>query len=246
VFGRHAQGGLEVRKRALMIALEQARGAAADMGVDIGRVEPQRLVEVRDRGIEVAARQMREAAVFVRAAEPGFEPDGFGKIRNGAVELTGGMQRRAALAQHPRIVWRDLQGAREVGNCEIHLALRAPRNAAHCQQAGIARGKPDRTVEVDDGAVEVAGCLICAAARTQRRDKTRVELDGFVEIRNCAVVRPLPAPRIAPVEECLRVAAIETDRAGEIRDGAVKLALGEPAIGAIEVRDGEVLPALGA
>ena len=90
------------------------------------------------------------------------------------------------------------------------------------------------------------GGLICAATRTQRRNKHRIELDGFVEIRNRAVMGPLPAPRIAPVEKCLGIAAIETDRAGQVRDGAVKLALGEPAIGAVEVRDGKVLPALGA
>ena len=75
-----------------MIALEQARGAATDVRVDIGRVEPQHVIEVRDRSVEVAARQMREATVFVSRTESGFEPDGFGKISNGAVELTGRME----------------------------------------------------------------------------------------------------------------------------------------------------------
>ena len=241
VSGRDAQRLVVVGPRALEVALELQRGAAIDQRVDVGRSEAQRLVEIGDRRIEIVAHQLHQPAVGTRARELAVEPDRLGEIGERAIGLPGRLQRRAALvAQRARRPDRPRSRGRNPRATSANSPLCAPGERPRRERARVLRRKPDRGIEVDDGALEIALLVMRDAAAAVGGGEIRIEPDRLGEVGDRAFMRAERHPGVAAIVEGLGIGAVEADRAGQVGDRPVELALGEPAIGAVEVRDREI------
>jgi hypothetical protein len=121
---------------------------------------------------------VRQSAIGAGAREVAVEPDRLGEVGKRAICLPGSLQRRAALVAQPGVVRIGLDRAVEIREREREFLLGAPRKRARGERARVLRGKPDRGIEIDDGALEIAFLVVRDPTASVGGGEIRVEPDA--------------------------------------------------------------------
>ncbi len=139
------------------------------------------------------------------------------------------------------IVSLDLDGAIEVGDRAVGLALGAIRHAAIVVGEPVIRLELDGEIEHRDRAREFALGIIDVAQRVHRVDVALAELQRRFEIGDCVLDLAALAIEHAAAEQRPGVRAVERDRLAVAAQRAVGVALTGEALAALEQRVGFLL-----
>ena len=152
-----AEGLVEVGKRLQQIALFPVAQAAIDIGIDVLRIEAERLVVVADRTVEFdrgSGPDARSAAVGVRGVR--IEADGLAVVGDGRVELAFPLVELTAAVVRPGEIRLEADGLVAIRNALVVLVLVSIGQPALAERLGTFR------IEADGLGIAVDGSLIIA------------------------------------------------------------------------------------